>query len=248
MSLQSQVDALVAQQGGDPREQELLFTPVADYGMPTSTPGANTTLGVLLDSGTRAFHKPFSGVNVQTATAYNHHPDQVPINECAAWRLAAAIGPPLSDLVAPCVMWSHHGEAGALVLGLHGVNLTREPFLNAPDQCRHAAFFDSLVAQQDRHLGNLRWDEANGRLGLYDHGYTFARPGHTLNSSLFVSDRWRQGAEHLDQWELDGLDRLLASGDLVGLADILPADRADGLRDRAARMHQHGRLLLRGEF
>jgi hypothetical protein len=37
MSSQTQVDALIDQQGGDPREDELLLTSVADYGMPTST-------------------------------------------------------------------------------------------------------------------------------------------------------------------------------------------------------------------
>lgn len=248
MSLQTQVNALIAQQGGDPREDELLLTPVADYGMPTSTPGANATLGVLLETGTRAFHKTFAGVNVQVAHTYGHHPDQVPINECAAWRLASALGPPLSDIVAPCVMWSHRGDAGALVLGLHGVNFTREPFARVPDQCWQAAFFDSLVAQQDRHLGNLRWDAASGRLGLYDHGYTFALGGHVLNSSEFVSERWRQGAESLDAWELDAVDRLLGSGDLLGLRSILLRDRADRLEERAARMQHDARLLRPGHF
>lgn len=248
MSLQDQVDALVAQQGPDPREHELLLTPVRDYGTPTSTPGANTTLGVLLDNGTRAFHKTFSGVNVQVAHAYGHHPDQVPINECAAWRLAAALGPPISDLVAPCVMWSHGGEAGALIRGLPGVNLSAEPFTSVPDQCLQAGWFDSLVAQQDRHRGNLRWDAATGRLGLYDHGYTLALPGQLLNSTDFVRFRWQQGAEDLEAWEVVLLDRLLASGDLLGLQDVLLPDRAAALEARATRMRADRRLLPAGQF
>lgn len=138
-SLQDQVDAVLVQQGADPREHDLLTTPVRDYGIPTSTPGANTTLGVLLDNGSRAFHKTFGGVNVQVALAYGHHPDQVPINECAAWRLAAAVGPPLSDLVATTVMWSFAGDAGALIAGLTGVNATRDPFTQARDQSLMAA-------------------------------------------------------------------------------------------------------------
>jgi hypothetical protein len=39
--------------------------------------------------------------------------------------------------------------------------------------CLPAAFFDSLIAQQDRQPGNWRWDD--NRLTLIDHGYAFAR-------------------------------------------------------------------------
>lgn len=232
-SLQDQADAIVAQQGGDPREDALLTTPVRVYGTPTSTPGANTTQGVLLDDGSMAFHKTFSGVNVLVAHAYGHHPDQVPINECAAWRLACALGSPLAELVAATVMWSHGGEAGALIAGLPGTNMTRDPFTHAPDQCLAAAFFDSLIAQQDRHIGNLRWDPGPGRLGLYDHGYSFARPGAMLNSTEFVQERWGRGEEDLRSWELDALDAMLLSGTLLGLRDILQPELADACRLQA---------------
>lgn len=247
-SLQDQVDALVAQQGSDPREHELLTTPVRDYGTPTSTPGANTTQGVLLESGTRAFHKTFAGVNTTVALAYGHHPDQVPINECAAWRLAFAIGPPLADLVARTVMWSYGGEAGALIAGLDGINQTREPFSVVPERCLDAAFFDALIAQQDRHIGNLRWDAAAGQLGLYDHGYAFAQPGYYLNSTEFVRFRCDQGAEDLRPWELAAIDALLTSPTLLGLREILLSDGADALEDRAQRMRASAKILRPGEF
>lgn len=247
-SLQDQVDAILAQQGGDSRERVLLTTPVRDYGTPTSTPGANATQGVLLEDGTRAFHKTFAGVNTQVAHAYGHHPDQVPINECAAWRLASALGPPLADLVAPTVIWSYGGEPGALIAELHGVNLTREPFSAAPDQCITAAFFDSLIAQQDRHIGNLRWDAPTGRLGLYDHGYTFARAGYQLNSTEFVRFRWDQGQHALQAWEVAALDGLLASLSLLGVREILLPETADALEDRARRMRTDGQVLPPGEF
>ncbi|MDP9385845.1 MAG: hypothetical protein M3P50_11555 [Actinomycetota bacterium] len=219
-----------------------------DYGTPTSTPGANSTQGVLLEDGTRAFHKTFAGVNTQVAHAYGHHPDQVPINECAAWRLAHVLGQPLSDLVAPTVMWSYGGEPGALIAGLDGVNLTGEPFSSAPDQCLAAAFFDALIAQQDRHIGNLRWDAAAGRLGLYDHGYAFARTGMPLNSSKFVRFRWDEGEEDLQGWELTALDGLLGSPSLLGMRDILVPGAADALEDRARRMRTSGEILRLGEF
>ena len=117
-----------------------------------------------------------------------------------------------------------------------------------PPQCRAAAFFDCVVAQQDRHLGNLRWDAATRRLGLYDHGYAFALPGDYLNASVFVDWRHGQGQPHLEQWERDTLDQLLGSGDLLGVGDMLPSDRADALEDRARRMRQVDEVLTAGQF
>jgi hypothetical protein len=248
MALQDQVDALLAQQGGNPLEDELLNAPVQVYGAMTSSPGANTTFGVWLESGIQAFHKPFSGVNVATAMAYGHHPDQVPINECAAWRLAAGLGSPLGQVVTPCVLWSYHGEPGSLSRRLEGVNKTTEPLGAAPDQCRAAAFFDCLIAQQDRHLGNLRWDVANRRLGLYDHGYSFAASGDYLNDTVFLAWRRAQGAQGLEQWELDALDQVLIDPGLLGLREILLPARADALESRARSMRQSEELLAPGDF
>ena len=218
------------------------------YGAITSSPGANTTYGVWFESGTQAFHKPFSGVNVPTAMGYDHHPDQVPINECAAWRLAAALGGPLAELVTPCLLWRYEGEPGSLSRRLEGVNKTTEPLGAAPAQCRAAAFFDCLISQQDRHLGNMRWDAPNQRLGLYDHGYCFALPGHYLNDTTFLRWLHAQGAIRLEDWEFEALKRLLEDPGLLGMRDILLPERADALERRASRMRETAELLAAGEF
>jgi hypothetical protein len=248
MTLQDQVDALLALQGGSAIEDDLLQSAVLAYGGSTTSPGVNDTRIVLLDSGTRAFHKPFAGINTQVALAFGHHPDQVPINECAAWRLAVALGGTFPNLVAPCVIWSYQGEAGALTRGLEGVSATADPLGQVPDQCRAAAFFDALVAQQDRHFGNLRWDASSQRLGLYDHGYAFCMPGHRANAAVFVDWRWQTGEEALDQQELDAADLVTSDPDVLGLRSFLLPDRADALYDRARRMQKRGTLLRAGEF
>src|SRR5215218_7613022 len=134
------------------------------------------------------------------------------------------MGGQVADLVTPCLLWTYAGEPGSLNRRLEGVNHSTDPFAMEPPQCRAAAFFDCVVAQQDRHLGNLRWDAATRRLGLYDHGYAFALPGDYLNASVFVDWRHGQGQPHLEQWERDTLDQLLGSGDLLGVGDMLPSD------------------------
>jgi hypothetical protein len=109
-----------------------------------------------------------------------------------------------------------------------------------------AAFFDSLIAQQDRHDGNWRW---NGeRLKLIDHGYTFALPGAILNYSDFVVARHGHGAAGLLTEERDALTRLLADADLLGMARFLLSDRARALADRARLMLKRGEILHLGEF
>jgi hypothetical protein len=112
---------------------------------------------------------------------------------CAAWRLAHRLGPPYSRLVAPCVLREHEGEAGALSARQYGLSLTPAPFERVPEDCFAAAFFDSLIAQQDRHRGNYRWDPENDKLGLIDHGFSFAhQPDQFFNRSVFVT--WRRPA------------------------------------------------------
>ena len=83
-----------------------------------------------------------------------------------------------------------------------GGHATRRRPLN-PTWCLPAAFFDSLIAQQDRHDGNWRWD--GERLTLIDHGYAFALPRAILNYSDFVVARHRHGAASLLAEEHDVL-------------------------------------------
>ena len=119
------------------------------------------------------------------------------------------------------------------------------PTLN-PTWCLPAAFFDSLIAQQDRHDGNWRWD--GNRLTLIDHGYTFALPRAILNYSDFVAARHRHGAASLLTEERDALTRLLSDSDLLGIARFLLPDRAQAVADRAQLMLQRGEVLRPGEF
>lgn len=243
--VQERVDALVGLQGGSPVEADLLGSPVEHRAVAGSL-GANETFYVRLASGTEAFHKPFSGVEVSTAGAYGQDPEEPPLHECAAWRLAAALGAPYAELVAVCVLRIVEGEPGSLSRRVAGEGHTQEPMRRAVEQARAAAFWDALVGQQDRHLGNLRWD--GQRLGLIDHGFAFARPGDLLNSSAFLGWRHAQDAAALSEHEHAALERLVASNDLHGMARVLATARTDALATRADRMLATGTLTKMGEF
>jgi hypothetical protein len=119
------------------------------------------------------------------------------------------------------------------------------PTLN-PTWCLPAAFFDSLIAQQDRHAGNWRWDGT--RLMLIDHGYAFALPGDILNHTDLLAARHRHGAAALLAEERQVLERLLGDGGLLGIAGLLTADRAQALRERARQMLARDQVLRPGEF
>lgn len=235
-------------QQGSVLEDHLLYERVIAYAPAGTSPGVNQTFRAVLDSGRVAYHKPFSGVSTVHASMFQQHPDEVPVNECAAWRLAYRLGSPFVDLVAPTVLRDIRGEAGSLSAQQVGRPNDPSPFLLAPRLAHAAAFIDSLIAQQDRHGGNTRWDDANQKLGLIDHGYTFALPGHRLNAAWFVDWRWAASAPALDQTEVDALDRLLGGGDLLGLRAFLLPVAADHLEDRAHRMLAAGEILAQGDF
>jgi len=212
---------------------------------PTSSPGVNTTKQLELAGGEIVFHKPFSGIHVANAIAFGQTDETPPLHEAAAWRLAVALGPPWDEIVVPCVLREYAGEDGSLSLRAIGWPRDVAPTLN-PTWCLPAAFFDSLIAQQDRHDGNWRWD--GERLTLIDHGYTFALPRAILNYSDFVAARHRHGAAALLMEEHKALARLLSDSDLVGVARFLLPDRAQALADRARLMLQRGEILRPGEF
>jgi hypothetical protein len=250
MALQGQVNAILAQQGATPIERDLLTSPVVEHD--AAGGGTSETYRVRLASGTIAFHKPFTGVDVVLADDFGHEdPDQVPINEAAAWRLAAALGKPVSRLVCVCVLRTIAYEPGSLSLRVPGEPWSacdgRQAGLSEiPYQASAAAFFDSLVAQQDRHNGNFFFDGET--LGLIDHGFTFARPGDHLNYTNIVEWRHNYGDPTLTTWEHAALDRLLAGRDLLGLRAILHPDRAAALEDRAQRIKVIGRILRPGRY
>jgi hypothetical protein len=245
VNIDSQIAAVKAAQGTLPGEQRMLGEAFFGSPAPTSSPGMNTTMQLELAGGAIVFHKPFSGVDVANAIAFGQTDETPPLHEAVAWRLAAALGSPWQEIVAPCVLRDYAGEDGSLSLQASGWPRDAAPTLN-PTWCLPAAFFDSLIAQQDRHDGNWRW---NGeRLTLIDHGYAFALSGTFVNYSDFVVARHAHGAAALFTEERDALTRLLADADLLGMARFLLSDRARALADRARLMLKRGEILHLGEF
>lgn len=239
---------LRGRQGATAVEHDLLTSGVQVYSPIVTTPGANTTASVLLTSGREAFHKTFAGVNRTLAHAYGQGEDTPPVHECCAWRLAIALGPPYAELVAVTVLRDINGQDGALIdrrFGQKGAAAVVAPPL---PQRLAAAFFDSLIAQQDRHTGNLRWDAGTGLLGLIDHGYAFARPGDHCNASVFVGHRIGSGHAGLTGAETAALGQLVASSDALGLDQVLEPSRLAALLDRADRMLATGSILPVGVF
>jgi hypothetical protein len=245
MHIDPQVTAVKAAQGALPIEQQMLTAAFSGPPAPTSTPGVNATKRLALASGEVVFHKPFSGVHVANALAYGQTDETPPLHDAVGWRLAVALGSPWQNLVAPCVLREHAGDDGALSLQAPGWPSDPAPTQN-PTWCLPAAFFDSLIAQQDRHPGNWRWD--GSRLTLIDHGYAFALPGQILNHSDLVAARHGHAAAALLPEEGDALNRLLADSDLLGIAGLLLDDRAQALADRARTMLSRDEILAPGEF
>lgn len=245
MKIDAQIAAIRASQGARPIEQQMLDEAFDGPPAPTSSPGVNATKQLELASGEIVFHKPFSGVHVANAIAFGQTDETPPLHEAASWQLAVALGPPWDEIVAPCVLREYAGEDGSLSLRAIGWPRDTAPTLN-PTWCLPAAFFDSLIAQQDRHDGNWRWD--GERLTLIDHGYTFALSGAILNYSDFVVARHGHGAAVLRAEERAALTRLLGDSDLLGMARFLLPRRAQALADRAERMLARDEILLAGEF
>ncbi|HYM46201.1 MAG TPA: hypothetical protein VES65_08600 [Solirubrobacteraceae bacterium] len=245
MKIDAQIAAIRASQGVSAIEQQMLNEAFAGPPAPTTSPGVNATKRLELAGGAIVFHKPFSGVHVANAIAYGQTDETPPLHEAAAWRLAVALGPPWDEIVVPCVLREYAGEDGSLSLRAIGWPRDMAPTLN-PTWCFPAAFFDSLIAQQDRHDGNWRWD--GERLTLIDHGYSFAMPGAVLNYSDFVAARHDHGAATLLANERESLARLVGDSELLGAARFLLPERARALASRAERMLAGNKVLLPGEF
>jgi len=64
---------------------------------------------------------------------------------------------------------------GALSLRKLGVGFTTSRWSNVSISHVGLRLRDALIAQQDRHLDNARFD--GDSLGLIDHGFSFALPG-----------------------------------------------------------------------
>jgi hypothetical protein len=150
--------------------------------------------------------------------------------------------------------WRQPCSGRAMESGAHCVFARREldkrtnQCCGGPIWTKAVGFFDALIAQQDRHLGNMRWDSGSQRLGLFDHGYAFAVPGDYFNHSAFVEWRWNAGQQRLDAWEVAALQGLLNSYELHAVAPMLAPHRAQRLEERAQLMLASGAILARGQW
>jgi hypothetical protein len=249
------VRRLLDLQGSHGVERALLKGEIVAYEPhQTGAAGINSTFYVEIEPDLVAFHKPHVGIVPRVARDYGHSLDTPPICECAAWQLAKNLGEPYDRLVAVTVYraagsveedpasWNEGSLARRLDgAAFKGSAVTRD----AREDALAAGFFDALIGNQDRHAGQFRWDEANGALGLLDHGFSFPVEGALCRGAYFQSFRRREDP-HVTHDEQEVLRRLLDDGELFGLADVLEPDRAERLRWRAQRMLDLGVVLLKG--
>lgn len=245
-ALERQVAQTMARQGQHRDEKNLLGAEEA--GRRGAMGGSNETREVKLTNGITGYHKPFAGLNDQVAETFGHTSAQQPVHEVAAWQLARELGPPWDQIVPPVVLRSFDGRMGSFALERPGQALRTDLSTIDAGEIRAAAFFDSLIGQQDRHRGNYL--AAGDRLTLIDHGYAFARPDDYCNYSDLTAHRARspERTKRLTGAEIDALDRLLDSPDTCGLEGILEPERLTALRDRAEVMRRRGKILDRGNY
>jgi hypothetical protein len=224
------------------------------------------------------FFKPLGGVNQTNASAFGQDSlVDVGLHEIVAWRLARELGPPWSAMVAPAVWLASDPRGdiyyeGSLSLGVGADAGLRPPGAGFDQSISDGAFFDAVIGHQDRHDLNLRCDAAPPRLFLIDHGYSFARPGdiHNPYRTAGFFGRMRCLGERrfdlrpaalldysaigplspaLQPHEIGALQRLQRdSSALLGVAELLPDDRAAALRSRVDRMLRDGDVLGPGEY
>jgi hypothetical protein len=255
MAHADRVRRLLELQGSHPAERALLDGDVAAYEPhQTAAAGINSTFYVELEPDLVAFHKPHDGIVPRVARDYGHSLDTPPICECAAWQLAKQLGGPYDRLVAVTVYRAvgppeqdpDSWQDGSLALRLEGAAM-KGPAVRreAREDALAAGFFDALIGNQDRHPGQFRFDEANGALGLLDHGFSFAVERAICRGAYFQTFRRQERAGITDE-EREALTRLLDDPELFGLAGLLEPDRAERLAWRARRMLELGVVLLKG--
>ena len=193
-----------------------------------------------------AYFKPINGIRRTVAYLFGHTRESVFVSEVAAYRLACALGEPFSAIVPPCVVRSvpEIDEHAPGSLTPERFDERREDvFVLAPEAVLRAAFFDALIANQDRSRANVLFDASREDFALIDHGFAFPREGDVVNASIFLNWRRRAGLHELVSVELDALGALTADDGLLGLRGYLEQERADALESRAARMLESGRLV-----
>ena len=233
----------------DPSEL-LLENPFNRLGKKTGKerPGANDQIPLWLAGDIYCYFKPMNGVDAATADQFGHTIVSTTLAECAAWRLAHALGGVYEEIVAGHVLRKFDDvdpdAPGAIARGLPGKTQSDEPFANVREQCLAAAFFDSLIGQQDRNKNNWLWHTPALQFRLIDHGFSFGRPGELTLMLRFTSWRWGHKEQQLSDSEIEALDRVLASDDLFGLRCFVDEDRCDAFEARATQMRRTGVLIL----
>lgn len=229
-----------------PRHQlefELLHTPFLGPAAPASG-GIQGARKVALENGWIAYVKAFEPYNVTKAHPYHGSDDPCgPLFEAVAWRLADALGGPVAQIVQPVVLRPFEEVLSSVGLGARGKTNQLAAVLPTP-AAMSAAFFDCLIGQQDRNVGNFKWEPAQRRLGLFDHAFAFARHGDHFQSGVLQAQRHDSDRRRLTDWEQQALRRLLDAEDALGVAPMLPADRLAALLARAEWMLAEGEILL----
>jgi len=249
---------LIQGDGPSQLEDDLLRLDVLARRVPR-TLSANVVYQCGLSDGREAFHKPHEGMRDhpllgEPVWKYYDQPSATAtgINECAAWRLARAMGSPWDTLVPTAVMrWLPPGAGlvggwGPLIRKGNGPSGEPTPF-NVQALCSPAAFFDSLIGQQDRHRGNQRYEAATARLTLIDHGFAFPGGRWRFKESAFLQQRHDDGAGALTSDEVALLDDLPSRSVWQELALMLTGEQMQALEWRRIAMHSAGQLLPAGK-
>lgn len=221
---------LQAEQGTRPGEAELLGKQVRS--MSPVAGGTNITNVVVFEDETSSYHKPFSGLRVGLARSFGQDGPLQSIHEVAAYRFAHELGEPYRTMVPPTVLREIDGELGSLqkdAAGKQHAGSVREL-----SGWQHAAFYDALIGQQDRHGGNYRVTD-DGHIRLIDHGYSFRREDDYENASDFKLMR-ALDEPALTADELRICRRVIDSPDTLGMRGVLEPDRVQAIRDRAQQM------------
>lgn len=248
--LAAQINTQLIRQGANPVERLMLDSTPEHVQILGEGSGVNTTYRVDLGNGMVGYHKPLVDIDEENRLLEREfgqdNPGQQQIHEVAAWRVAERLGRPWSDMVAPCVLREVNGKLGSLSLERAGETCASPIYVaqETPHDMRAAAFFDALVGQQDRHMGNYLYDRAHKRLTLIDHGFSFAKPGDPQPSSFLQGYRLGRSPE-LSGEEKGALHRLLDSPDSFGLDGLLEPARIEAMRSRARRMLASGLLCGR---
>lgn len=195
-------------------------------------PGTSEIFLVTFDGGGQAFFKPVDGVDEDTASYYDATPESVAVAEVAAVAIARQLGSPYAGMVSSTVLRELDGRLGTLCWRLEGA--VCPPHAIPQEQVFAAGLLDSLIGNQDRHMGNYFYDRAARRIALFDHGFSLCLPGAFINASYLLGARVGAGAAALTDEEL----ATIAAVDLGVVDAMLAADRRAALHARLEHMRE----------